>query len=144
VLGHSAAGLLAVEAAGRLRTDLAPTLVVHVISVGAPLAGMGRNPWGGEDMRHTPLAIALGSRFTHWPEPASGVTLEIYPTTGDDPVMQRVLGHDPGDARVLPRRAMVRALPPAVGHNDALTWICERLLSTVLARREEHAARPSL
>jgi hypothetical protein len=136
VISHSAAGLLAVEAASALSVSaVAATrgLRVRVLSVGAPLAGMGRNPWGGEDMRHTPLPIALGSHFTRWPEPAPGVTLEIYPTSGDDPVMERVMGHDPGDPRVLPRRAVLRALPPSVGHNDALTWLCSGLLGATAA-----------
>ena len=138
VIGHSAAGLLAVAAAGSLQstTDRSAKLSIRMLSVGAPLAGMGRNPWGGQDMRYTPLPIALGSQFTRWPEPAPGVTLEIYPTSADDPVMQKTLGHDPADPRVLPRKAILKKLPASIGHNDALTWLCERLL-------EEQGVNPS-
>ncbi len=141
VIAHSVGGLIAIEAAGSLRglsieapeSEKAgarerPPLRIHLLSVGAPLAGMGRNPWGGKDMWYTPLPIALGGYFTHWPEPAPGVSLEIYPTSDDDPVMRRVLSHDPGDVRVLPRRAHLHSLPRALGHNNALTWLCQYLL----------------
>lgn len=134
VIAHSAAGLLAVDAASRLGAKAGRRHpAIRVLSVGAPLAGMGRNPWGGEDLRHTPLPIALGSRFTVWPEPAPGVTLEIYPTSAEDPVMKPSLGHDPADPRVLPRRALLRKLPPSIGHNYALGWLCQRLATPALS-----------
>jgi len=138
VVGHSASGLLAVSAASQLRAPPVGAsgrqVRVRMLVVGAPLAGMGRNLWGGEDMHHTPLALALGSRITGWPEPSPHVTLEIYATGPDDPVMQRTFGHDPGNRRILPRRALLRPLPPAVGHNRALTWLFEQLLDEELAR----------
>lgn len=142
VVGHSAAGLLAVDAASRL-SPVAPWQArVRVITVGAPLAGMGRNLWGGQDMLHTPMGLALGSQITGWREPSPGVKLEIYATGPDDPVMKRIFSHDPGDRRVLPRRAVVRTLPPSVGHNRALTWVFEQLLdrelATLAARREPY------
>jgi hypothetical protein len=133
VIAHSAAGLLALEAAGKLPAIEPGQARVRILSVGAPLAGMGRNPWGGLDNRHTPLPIALGSRFSAWPPPAPGVTVEIYPTSSDDPVMQRSFGHDPGDRRVLPRGAIMRKLPASLGHNHALGWICEELVKKKLA-----------
>lgn len=133
VIAHSAAGLLALEAAGQLPAVQPGQPRVRILSVGAPLAGMGRNPWGGLDNRHTPLPIALGSRFSGFPTPAPGVTVEIYPTSADDPVMQVSFGHDPGDRRVLPRGAIVRKLPPSIGHNDALGWLCQELVKQKLA-----------
>lgn len=133
VIAHSAAGLLALEAAGQLLPAEPGQPRVRILSVGAPLAGMGRNPWGGIDNRHTPLPIALGSRFSGWPSPSPGISVEIYPTSVDDPVMQRSFGHDPGDRRVLPRGAILRQLPPSIGHNDALGWLCNELVKQKLA-----------
>ncbi len=133
VIAHSAAGLVAVAAASQLQPrPETGRLRIRVLVVGAPLAGMGRNPWGGKNMWHTPLPIALGSRFGRWPEPAAHVTLNIYQTSIDDPVMKPTLGHDPGDWRVLPERAQRFPLPRTLNHNHALTYLCEGLLKAAL------------
>lgn len=53
VIGHSAAGLLAVRAAGELTPPAGVQL--EVLAVGAPLAGMGINPWSPVDLTKTVL-----------------------------------------------------------------------------------------
>jgi hypothetical protein len=108
------------------------------LTVGAPFAGLGRNPWGGEDHWHTPLPIALGSRFQKWPAAVPGVAVEVFVTGGDDPVMRRFAGHDPADRRVLPSRVLVRKLPAELDHNLALGWVCRHYVAL------PGAAQPSL
>lgn len=125
LFAHSASGLLAVRAAGELNPP--PGVAVRILSIGAPLAGMGFNPWSGTDLLDTPLPIALGGRYTRWPDPPLGVELEIYPTGQDDPVMRRRGRHEPGDPRVLPGDAELRSLPQDIGHNLALGYLAEKL-----------------
>lgn len=133
VIGHSAAGLLAVRAAGELSPPAGVQL--EVIAVGAPLAGMGMNPWSAEDLANTALPIALSGHFKHWPEPAAGLRLRIFPTGPSDPVMRPRLGHDPADGRVLPPGAELTPLPRELDHNVALSYLARRIVA------EERAAR---
>jgi hypothetical protein len=125
VIAHSAAGMIAVEAAGSIRTPLQRPL--RIVAVGAPLAGLGFYP-EPPNLRNTPLPMVLGGRFTEWPKPQPGVRIDVFPTSADDPVMRRIGGHDPADPRVLPTGARLEHLPPELGHNNALGWLCHRLL----------------
>lgn len=142
VIGHSAAGLLVTDSAGSVR---APAGVrVRVWAVGAPLAGSGVNLYGGTDMRGAPLPITLGGGFRHWPRPAPGVELEVYATGPDDPVMKRRLGHDPGDRRAVPRGARYEPLPREVGHNSALSFLCEKVAAETAQAKLKAAKVPVL
>jgi hypothetical protein len=96
VIGHSAAGLLLLWAATRVQVP--SSLAVELITVGAPLAGQGFNPWSGQDLWMTPLPIALGSRFSQWPTPKQGLKLRVFVTGPSDPVMTLRFGHNPGDS----------------------------------------------
>lgn len=125
VIAHSAAGMIAVEAAAHVRTPLRRPL--RIVAVGAPLAGLGFYP-DPPNLRNTPLPMVLGGRFTGWPDPQPGVRIDVFPTSADDPVMRRIGSHDPADARVLPKGARLEHLPAELGHNSALGWLCQRLL----------------
>lgn len=130
LLTHSAAGLLGVEAAARLRVP--PGLPVSVLVIGTPLAGNYFNLVAGEDNFSSPIPLALSGKFTRWPEPAPGVELSIWPTGATDPVMKPHFGHDPADRRVLPRAATVQALPPRLDHNQALGLVARRLAAGLI------------
>lgn len=125
VIAHSAAGMIAVEAAGSVDTPLRRPL--HIVAVGAPLAGLGYYP-EPPNLRRTPLAMVLGGRFTEWPAPRPGIEIRVFPTSADDPVMRRIGQHNPADPRVLPKQARLEYLPADLGHNSALGWLCHRLL----------------
>lgn len=133
VIGHSAAGLLAVRAASELSPP--PGVQLEVLAVGAPLAGMGINPWSAADLVKTVLPIALSGSFTRWPEPAGGLRLRIFPTGPSDPVMRPRLGHDPADRKVLPPGVELTPLPRELDHNVALSYLARRIVA------EETAAR---
>ncbi|HNN94007.1 MAG TPA: hypothetical protein PKI03_17135 [Pseudomonadota bacterium] len=128
VIAHSAAGMVALQAAA----DLGPPhrllrRPLRIVAVGAPLAGMGFYP-DPPDLRNTPLPMVLGGRFTHWPTPAPGVRIDVFPTGPDDPVMRPIGSHNPADPRVLPPGTHFRPLPTDLGHNSALGWLCQLLL----------------
>lgn len=127
IISHSAGGLLAVDAAARLRVP--PGLPVEVLVVGTPIAGNYFNLVAGADNFDSPLPLAMSGKFTHWPEPAPGVRLSVWSTSATDPVMKPHFGHEPADPRVLPRAATVQALPPAVEHNLALSVVTRLLAS---------------
>lgn len=129
VIAHSAAGMIALEAAGHVGHGGRPLQrPLRIVTIGAPLAGMGLYP-DPPDLRNTPLAMVVGGRFTHWPRPAPGVHIEVFPTGPDDPVMRPVWNHDPADVRVLPPGARVTRLPTGLGHNNALGWLLDYLLT---------------
>lgn len=131
LMTHSAAGLLAVEAAAQLRVP--PGLLLSVQAIGTPLAGNYFNLVAGEDNFGSPIPLALSGKFTHWPEPAPGVELSIWPTGATDPVMKPHFGHDPADRRVLPRAAKVEELPPRMDHNLALGLVARQLAARLWA-----------
>jgi hypothetical protein len=138
LLGHSAAGLLVVRAAAALQPP--PGVELEVLAVGAPLAGLGFNPWSGDNLVRTVLPIALAGRFTVWPAPAPGVRLRIFPTGPSDPVMRRIFGHDPADPAVLPPGTELEPLPRELDHNVALGFVARRLIAE--ERAALRAARP--
>ncbi len=142
VIAHSAAGMIAVEAAGQVSHRGRPLQrPLRIVAVGAPLAGMGLYP-DPPDLRNTPLPMVLGGRFTHWPSPAPGVRIAVFPTGPDDPVMRPIGAHDPADARVLPPGTRVQRLPADLGHNSALGWLCELVLAEDAAGSASPPLRP--
>lgn len=126
VIAHSAAGMIAVEAAARISEPLRRPF--RIVAVGTPLAGMGFYP-DPPNLRNTPLPMVLGGRFTEWPTPRPGIRIDVFPTGPDDPVMRPIGRHDPADPRVLPAGSRFERLPAELGHNNALGWLCRRLLS---------------
>lgn len=140
VVGHSAAGLLVLWAASRVFVP--SRLSLTMVSVGAPLAGQGFNPWGIPDELRTPLPIALGATFSPWPEPADGVKLRVFVTGPSDPVMAWHFGHNPGSRVVLPPSAEVVALPNSLDHNFALGEIAKELRSVELSARQAVPGKP--
>lgn len=141
VVGHSAAGLLLLWASSRVQVP--DKLGLTMVSIGAPLAGQGFNPWCGYDDRRTPLPIALGSKFSLWPSPAAGVKLIVFATGPRDPVMASHFGHDPGDRAVLPKEADIIALPSSLDHNLALGEIAKQLRQQELTARQSTAGKPT-
>jgi hypothetical protein len=143
VIGHSAAGLLVLQAASRLVVPAG--LAVEVLSVGAPLAGNNYNIYAGADNLRSPLPMALSGTFTRWPEPAPGVKLSVYATGPSDPVMKPRFGHDPGDPRALPKAARLFRLPHTLDHNLALAVVVRSLLqpATSVGTPGAAAARPA-
>lgn len=143
VIGHSAAGLLVLQAASRLVVPAG--LAVEMLSVGAPLAGNSYNLYAGADNLRSPLPMALAGTFTRWPEPAPGVKLSVYVTGPLDPVMKPRFGHDPGDPRALPKAARLFRLPHTLDHNLALAVVVRSLLqpATSVATPAAAAARPA-
>jgi len=140
VVAHSAAGLLLLWAGARI--SVPSRLSVELISVGAPLAGQGFNPWSEPNLWWTPLPIALGSRFSGWPALAAGVSLRVFVTGPSDPVMTPRFGHRPGDARVLPPSASVVELPLTLDHNVALGFLAKQLRVEAQARVAQPKASP--
>ena len=140
VIGHSAAGLLLMWAASRIQVP--PQLAVELISIGAPLSGQGFNPWGGHDLRQTPLPIALGSTFSPWPEPAERVSVRVFVTGPSDPVMTPRFGHNPGDRKVLPHAAEAIDVPTKLDHNYALGYLAKQLRELAAAQTKEPAGKP--
>lgn len=125
VIAHSAAGMIAVQAAAQVDTPLHRPL--RIVAIGAPLAGLGYYP-DPPNLRNTPLPMVLGGRFTEWPAPRPGVRIDVFPTSSDDPVMRRIGRHDPADPSVLPASATQTPVPTDLGHNSALGWLCHHLL----------------
>jgi len=142
VIGHSAAGLLLLWAASRVEVP-ASSPAVELVAIGAPLAGQGFNPWGGQDLWRTPLPIALGSTFSPWPAPVPAVKLRVFVTGPTDPVMTRRFGHDPGSRAVLPDGTQTVALPVSLDHNFALGQLAKQLREAELLARPAPAGRPS-
>jgi hypothetical protein len=140
VVAHSAAGLLLLWAGARITVP--SPLAVELISVGAPLAGQGFNPWGGQDLFRTPLPIALGSRFSSWPVLARGVSLRVFVTGPSDPVMASHFGHQPGDRRVLPPSTTVVELPVTLDHNVALGFVAKQFRAEAQARAAKSTSPP--
>ena len=136
IVGHSAAGLLLAWAASRVQVPVG--LSVSMVSLGAPLAGQGFNPWAEPNLVWTPLPIALGSTFSSssWAEPAERVSLRVFVTGESDPVMKPHFGHKPGSPSVLPRLAQVVQLPLNVDHNVALATLAKQLCEEERARRQ--------
>ncbi len=142
VIGHSAAGLLVLWASSRVQVP--DKVALTMVSIGAPLAGQGFNPWGGYDDLRTPLPIALGSKFSKWPAPVQGVKLVVFATGPRDPVMASHFGHQPGDRVVLPNDADLINLPASLDHNLALGEIAKQLREAELSARQPASEKPTL
>ncbi len=133
VLAHSAGGVLASYAAGRLalplRTGERPRLVV--LTVASPLAGtqLFSSPLA-EGRAQPSFFFDLGAEIFRYPPSGPGV--EVYHLRTQYPadrVMRRTpLGGLPNDRSVKVPGARQIDLPPSIGHVEALGYVAQRLV----------------
>ncbi|MBL8954159.1 MAG: hypothetical protein JNK82_25505, partial [Myxococcaceae bacterium] len=132
VLAHSAGGVLVSFAADRLEVDVEPGAGaprVTVVTVASPLAGVDRASHRAAWFTDKPFAIELGGRLAQYPAPLPGVHfVHVRTHPSGDAVMQPTpTGHRPDDPRAVVPGAVELALPPDVGHDEALLRVAERL-----------------
>ncbi|MBK7864701.1 MAG: hypothetical protein IPJ65_40095 [Archangiaceae bacterium] len=127
VLSHSAGGVLASLAAGRVQAPPgAPGPWLTVATIAAPLAGEVAGPRrSSEEELLVMLDFGAAQRY---PRPAPGVrVLHLRTQLPGDPMMKPVLGHLPNDVRVGVPGARQVDLPPSLNHNGALVYVARRL-----------------
>jgi hypothetical protein len=122
VIGHSAGGIVAAWALGRV--DVPPGRHLHLATVGSPLAGMMGAPSTLDDPIHSPMTMAMIGTFRHYPDPPPGSDVVEYVTQWpSDPVMEPRYGHQPADPAVGPRGARRVVLPKTADHNRVLSQV---------------------
>ena len=127
VIAHSAGGVLASFAAGRMRLPpKAPR--VEVLTVASPLAGTAIRSEETPDPEAS-FVIELGGTYPPYPGPAQGVMVIHFRTHAPaDPDMRPSRsGHSPNDPQVGVRGAREVDLPEALGHGEALAYVCAQL-----------------
>jgi pimeloyl-ACP methyl ester carboxylesterase len=127
VVAHSAGGVLASFAAGRMHlSPQAPR--VEVLTVASPLAGTGMQPEQEPDAEARFL-VELGGSYPPYPRSAQEVTVVHLRTHApSDPVMRSSpSGHWPNDPWVGVRGARQVDLPEPLGHDEALGYVSAQL-----------------
>jgi alpha-beta hydrolase superfamily lysophospholipase len=127
VLAHSAGGVIAALASGRLEEAAATTTVVTVAS---PLAGLDRASVRADGLSNKPFVVELGGRLSGYAAPRSAVRyLHLRTSPKTDPHMAPAAsGHRPDDPRAVVPGAQDRLLPDHVGHDQALLWAARSLV----------------
>jgi pimeloyl-ACP methyl ester carboxylesterase len=129
VVAHSAGGLVAAHAVGRLPP---PPRKLTLVTVGAPFAGMHICPWSETDVLHAPLMLSVSAVYQRYPAPPPGVEVIEYVTAWPaDPVMQPHWGTTPSRPDVGPAGARRVEVDPRLDHNLVL----DRVMSDLLARQ---------
>ena len=127
VVAHSAAGIFAAKALGRLRVPEGRHL--RLATIGAPFAGMLGPPGSLDDPWHSPVLLGVMGTFRDYPHPPPRTDVVEYVTSyPEDPVMQPRYGHvvapaeigPPGRSRISMRHA---------DHNQVVARVVERLLA---------------
>ena len=129
VVAHSAGGLVAAHAVGRLPS---PPRKLTLVTIGAPFAGMHICPWSEVDILHAPLMLSVATVYHRYPPPPPGVEVIEYITAWPaDPVMQPHWGTTPSGREVGPSGARRIEVDPKLDHNLVL----DRVMSDLLARQ---------
>lgn len=127
LVAHSAGGMVAAFAAGKLRVP--PERRVRVVTIGAPFAGMMAMPFVEEDPVRSPTMIAVTGRFGAYPPVPPGVEVVQYVTAWpSDPVMRPLFGHQPAAPRIGPLPARRIPVDPKMDHNRFVSEIVLTLL----------------
>jgi pimeloyl-ACP methyl ester carboxylesterase len=128
VVAHSAGGLIAAHAVGRLAP---PSRKVTLVTIGAPFAGMHICPWSEVDVIHAPLMLGVAAVYHKYPTPPPGVDVLEYITKWPaDPVMHPHWGTSPSRDDVGPARARRIEVDPKLDHN----FVIDRVMNDLLAR----------
>ena len=129
IVAHSAGGLVAAHAVGRMP---APARKVTLVTIGAPFAGMHICPWSEVDIVHAPLMLGVSAVYHRYPPPPPGVQVIEYITSWPaDPVMQPHWGTSPSRADVGPAGARRIEVDPRLDHN----YVLDRVMDDLLPRR---------
>jgi pimeloyl-ACP methyl ester carboxylesterase len=129
VVAHSAGGLVAAHAVGRLPS---PPRKLVLVTIGAPFAGMHICPWSEIDILHAPLMLSVAAVYHRYPPPPAGVEVIEYVTAWPaDPVMQPHWGTTPSRADVGPSGARRIEVDPKLDHN----FVLDRVMTDLLARQ---------
>jgi len=127
VVAHSAGGLVAAHAIGRLPS---PPRKLTLVTIGAPFAGMHICPWSEVDVLHAPLMLSVAAVYHRYPPPPPGVDVIEYVTAWPaDPVMQPHWGTTPSQAGVGPPGARRIEVDPKLDHNDVIARVMDDLLA---------------
>jgi pimeloyl-ACP methyl ester carboxylesterase len=128
VVAHSAGGLVAAHAVGRLSS---PPRKLTLVTIGAPFAGMHICPWSEVDILHAPLMLSVAAVYHRYPPPPAGVDVIEYITSWPaDPVMQPHWGTVPSRSDVGPAGARRIAVDPKLDHN----FVIDRVMNDLLPR----------
>jgi pimeloyl-ACP methyl ester carboxylesterase len=126
VVAHSAGGLVAAHAVGRLPP---PPRKLTLVTIGAPFAGMHICPWSEVDILHAPLMLSVAAVYHRYPPPPAGVNVIEYITSYPaDPVMQPHWGTQPAEADVGPVGATRIDVDPRLDHN----YVVDKVMSDLL------------
>jgi len=126
VVAHSAGGLVAAHAVGRLPS---PPRKLTLVTIGAPFAGMHICPWSEVDILHAPLMLSVAAVYHRYPPPPAGVDVIEYVTAWPaDPVMQPHWGTTPSRSDVGPAGARRIEVDPKLDHNDVIDRVMNDLL----------------
>jgi pimeloyl-ACP methyl ester carboxylesterase len=129
VVAHSAGGLVAAHAVGRLPS---PPRKLTLVTIGAPFAGMHICPWSEVDVLHAPLMLSVAAVYHRYPPPPPGVEVLEYVTAWPaDPVMQPHWGTAPSRSDVGPAGARRIEVDPKLDHN----FVIDRVMSDLLTRQ---------
>ena len=127
VVAHSAGGLIAAHAIGRLPP---PARKVTLVTIGAPFAGMHICPWSEVDIIHAPLMLGVAAVYHKYPPPPPGVDVIEYITKYPaDPVMHPHWGTTPSRSDVGPAGARRIEVDPKLDHNDVVERVMNDLLT---------------
>lgn len=126
VVAHSAGGLVAAHAVGRLPP---PPRKLTLVTVGAPFAGMHICPWSEVDILHAPLMLSVAAIYHAYPPPPPGVDILEYVTSYPaDPVMHPYWGRSAAPADVGPVGARRIEVDPKLDHNFVIDHVMDDLL----------------
>lgn len=126
VVAHSAAGLVAAYALGKIAP---PSRKWTVVTIGAPFAGMHICPCGELDIVHAPLMLSIAAWFGKYPAPPAGVDIVEYVTSyPSDPVMHPYWGKSAAPADVGPAGAKRIPVDPNLDHNFVVDKVVTDLL----------------
>jgi pimeloyl-ACP methyl ester carboxylesterase len=127
VVAHSAGGLVAAHAIGRLPS---PPRKLTLVTIGAPFAGMHICPWSEVDVIHAPLMLSVASVYHRYPQPPAGVEVIEYVTSYPaDPVMQPHWGTEVAPRDVGPTGARRIEVDPRLDHNLVVDMVMRDLLA---------------
>ena len=127
VVAHSAGGLVAAHAVGRLPS---PPRKLTLVTVGAPFAGMHICPWSEVDVLHAPLMLSVAAVYHDYPPPPSGVEVIEYVTAyPGDPVMRPYWGRSAAPSGIGPSGARRVEVDSRLGHNFVMDGVMRDLLA---------------
>jgi hypothetical protein len=129
VVAHSAAGVVAAHAVGRLPL---PPRKLTLVTVGAPFAGMHICPWSEIDVLHAPLMLSVAAVYHDYPAPPAGVEVIEYVTSYPaDPVMHPYWGKSAAPPDVGPAGRKRIPVDPRLDHN----FVVDKVIADLLARK---------